>query len=246
MSPYRYPNKIPKVAQNWTPAQQRRCTRAAQSVLNRGGTEEEAIYACIHAAKRKQYDPDLEDQYEETCEEASQEFQELVLALLAGSISMDSFSSSFRSRLEVLFTDLMVLGLHGTEVTDRHREELARLLDREYEFFGGFEDDIRAAIAANTIQSGRLTWRASLYGYARMPFTAFTIPVDVIALMPFLPGEDCLGRSLCKCWLEVDEDDDNYYVYWNVNPAAENCIVCLGHEDESPFTFSKADLRGDS
>lgn len=40
----------PAVAQNWTEAEQRRCVDAANAVLENGGTDEEAIYACIAAA----------------------------------------------------------------------------------------------------------------------------------------------------------------------------------------------------
>ena len=43
----------PAVAQNWTDAEQRRCVDAANAVLERGGTDEEAIYACIAAAGKQ-------------------------------------------------------------------------------------------------------------------------------------------------------------------------------------------------
>jgi phage head maturation protease len=47
--PWTYDNP-PAVAQNWTDAQIRRCVDAANAVLDEGGSDEEAIYACIHAA----------------------------------------------------------------------------------------------------------------------------------------------------------------------------------------------------
>lgn len=40
----------PAVAQNWTDEEQRRCVDAANAVLEEGGTDEEAIFACISAA----------------------------------------------------------------------------------------------------------------------------------------------------------------------------------------------------
>lgn len=40
----------PAVAQNWTAAERRRCVDAANAVLDEGGEDEEAIYACIAAA----------------------------------------------------------------------------------------------------------------------------------------------------------------------------------------------------
>jgi len=50
--PWTYDNP-PAVAQNWTPAQQRRCVDAANAVLEAGGTDQEAIYACIAAAGKE-------------------------------------------------------------------------------------------------------------------------------------------------------------------------------------------------
>lgn len=40
----------PAVARNWTEEEQRRCVDAANAVLREGGSDEEAIYACIAAA----------------------------------------------------------------------------------------------------------------------------------------------------------------------------------------------------
>ena len=246
MSPYRYPNYVPKVAKNWTASEKKRCTRAANAVLRDGGSEEEAIFACIHAAGKgkKQYDEREEEEYEELCEEASQEFQEMLVAVLSGALSIREFSERFRDRLRIHFSDLMLLGLQGEEFTERHREILEQRLEREYEYFDGFEADIREALSSGVIYSDRLQWRSSLYGYARAPFIAGTIPVDITFMMPYLPGDDCLGGSLCRCHLEYDEDDENYLVYWVVDPASESCIICLGHEADSPYVFSKAEVHG--
>jgi HK97 family phage prohead protease len=47
--PWTYDNP-PAVAENWTEAERRRCVDAANAVLEGGGSDEEAIYACIAAA----------------------------------------------------------------------------------------------------------------------------------------------------------------------------------------------------
>jgi len=57
--PYSYPDNVPKVSRNWTEAEQKKCTAAANAVLQDGGSEEDAIFACIRAAgksKRKEMD----------------------------------------------------------------------------------------------------------------------------------------------------------------------------------------------
>lgn len=40
----------PRVALNWSDEERRRCVDAANAVLRAGGSDEEAIFACIHAA----------------------------------------------------------------------------------------------------------------------------------------------------------------------------------------------------
>lgn len=42
--PWSYPNNIPKVALNWTPAEQKRCIASANVVLRNGGSEQDAIF----------------------------------------------------------------------------------------------------------------------------------------------------------------------------------------------------------
>lgn len=48
--PYSFPDNIPRPALNWTEAEQKKCIAAANAVLSDNGSEQDAIYACIHAA----------------------------------------------------------------------------------------------------------------------------------------------------------------------------------------------------
>lgn len=48
--PWSYPNNVPAVAKNWTAGQQKACIAAANAVLRGGGSDSDAIFACIHAA----------------------------------------------------------------------------------------------------------------------------------------------------------------------------------------------------
>jgi uncharacterized protein YdaT len=45
-------NDPPPPAKNWTEDEKKKCVSAANAVLRDGGSEEEAIYACINAAGR--------------------------------------------------------------------------------------------------------------------------------------------------------------------------------------------------
>ena len=42
----------PNVAKNWSDSRKKKCVSAANAVLKDGGTDEEAIFACIHASER--------------------------------------------------------------------------------------------------------------------------------------------------------------------------------------------------
>lgn len=44
----------PSVAKNWTEAEKEKCVSAANAVLEEGGSEEDAIYACIHSAGKSE------------------------------------------------------------------------------------------------------------------------------------------------------------------------------------------------
>jgi len=46
-------DKPPKVATNWTQSERESCVGAANAVLQDGGTDEEAVFACIHAAGKE-------------------------------------------------------------------------------------------------------------------------------------------------------------------------------------------------
>ena len=61
--PYSYPDKVPNVAKNWPAGEQKKCASAAQSVLSDGGSERDAIYACIHAAGRSERSHEMPDTF---------------------------------------------------------------------------------------------------------------------------------------------------------------------------------------
>lgn len=54
--PYTKDNPL-RPAKNWTTDEQSKCISAANAVLDKGGSDEDAIYSCIHAAgkSKKEY-----------------------------------------------------------------------------------------------------------------------------------------------------------------------------------------------
>ena len=53
--PYSYPGNIPRPARKWTPGEQKKCVSAANAVLSGGGSEQDAIFACIRAAGKTKH-----------------------------------------------------------------------------------------------------------------------------------------------------------------------------------------------
>ena len=231
--PYQFPNNIPKVAKHWTDAQKRRCTVAAQSVLENNGTEREAIFACIHASGvGKKQGP---DDYDKACEDAGYYFQYLLELYYAGEIDIDEFDEKFKDGLEQHYARLMLLALGETrEVTQEDLNFVQQRLEREYGFLDNFVEDIRTG----RMTQHRALWRAGLYGWSRGTFVHFTLPSDAIDLMSILPGDDCAAGAGCRCHLEVEYDGNSIYIYWVLDPLSESCPICIAHSIESPFVFN--------
>lgn len=59
----------PPCAKNWTAQEKAKCVVAANAVLERGGSEEECIYACIHAAGKTKKDGKMTKKFAATQDE---------------------------------------------------------------------------------------------------------------------------------------------------------------------------------
>jgi len=137
----------------------------------------------------------------------------------------------------------MMLTALGTrrEPTEADLAWIEARLVREFEYLDGFISDIETG---NTSHQ-RALWRAGLYGFPRAAWVQFSIPEGISELMGVLPGDDCLGGSMCRCSLDVEFDvDGGAYVYWVLDPLAESCAVCIAHALESPYYFSPEEVAG--
>lgn len=181
------------------------------------------------------------DKYDEAAEDGAKAFRRLVELYFLGEITLGELDLRFRSGLEEHYVRLMLLAIDDSRpVTEDDLAILQRRLDKEYAYLASFVEDIRTG----RITQQRAIWRAGLYGFSRAAYINFTVPTNVADLMPVLPGDDCLGGSLCGCSLQVEVDDDGtHYVYWLIDPAKESCPVCIAHAIESPFVFTAEDLN---
>jgi len=238
--PYQYPNNVPRVAKNWSNDEKRRCTAAANAVLSKGGSEQDAIFACIHAAGRSRKKQEGSE-YDKLVEEGAKKLQQYVLSFMDGLITLSQLRQLMFDEMRIQYTQLVLLGIdegRGREFDDFDLDWLDGYLSRQEQYLDGFMRDL----ATDTSSKDRYLWRAGLYAAARPAYIHGTVPQDVSEMMPVLPGDDCYG--VCACWLDVEEDEDNYYVYWMLNPHAESCPVCIAHAMESPFVFEKPREEG--
>lgn len=240
--PYSYPNNIPKVAKNWSAEEQQRCISAANAVLKRGGSEESAIFACIHAAGRSRQKQGGSE-YDRLADEGAKKFQQYVLSYLEGLISLNELRRLMRDGMRDHYLQMVLLGkLEGGQdqgFDDFDLDWLEAYLARQEEYLDNFLLDL----SSRTSSRDRYLWRAGLYALARPAYVLGTVPQEVVLNMPVLPGDDCLGGSNCHCWLDVEEDDYAYYVHWVLDPTAESCPVCIAHAVESPYVFLKESYR---
>jgi hypothetical protein len=237
--PYSYPGKVPKVAMHWSPVQQRRCTAAANAVLGGGGSEEDAIFACIHAAGRSHHKQGDDHRYDRLTEEAFTRYQELVKQVMDGSISISEYRDIMHSELKTLYTGAMLLGIgEARQPTQADLEWLNKRLATQYDYLDGFIEDLRGGYSEK-----KALWRAGLYAFPRAAYMNYKLEPEVAAIMPVLPGDDCLGGSLCKCSLQTEVDiSGNIMVHWELDPVSEHCPVCVAHAVESPFVFTAEDF----
>lgn len=232
--PYHYPDKIPNPAKNWSASRQKKCIAAANAVLNNGGSEEDAIFACIHNAKTKQQ----EEEYDRVTGRASEDFQHLVELYFLGRLTLSQFNSSFRERLKQHYAEILLLDMNR-ESTEEDIQYVNNKLDDQFAYLDSFVDDL----GSGRITQQRALWRAGLYAFPRSVFVAGSVPPEIVELMGVLPGDDCLGNGLCGCSLQVEYDSEGAaYVYWVVDPLKEHCLICLGHATESPYVFSAEEV----
>lgn len=234
----------PPPAKNWPAKKKRACVSAANAALRRGDNEEDAIYACIGAAENvKQYEAEMEDEYERLVTEAREDMTVLGEQVASGDISPDEFKSRMRDRIKTLLIALALLGSAGAFSMDDELavEDLTLFINSTYALL----DDFIEVLTTEDPSPEYTVWRAGLYANHRHVFIRYILPRDLFLSLPAFPGISCLGDGWCGCWLEYDETPTGYEVYWFMNPAKEHCEVCIGLEAEwSPLVVDFNETEG--
>lgn len=236
----------PLPAKNWSSARKHKCVRAANNALSLGKSEEEAIFACIGAAKVKEKTRVSDTQveiYEEVREETKKRFERFAVDWL-NDRDYNSFKKKMQDELKSFYIRTALIAKGEEELTDSDRLDISRFLANVYEYLDGFIEDLKEYKKALATDQGVIS-RTSSYGLGWGVFSRFSIPEELARVLPHLPGISCLGNGDCGCILEWDVSEDGVEVYWLVNPFKQHCIICadLGI-DWNPLVIPIEELEG--
>lgn len=236
----------PPPAKNWSPAKKRRCIAAGNAALRSGKSEEDAIYACIGAAKNVKQKIRVSESrikiYQQEEDAARTHFATYAQEFLDGS-TLENFQQKMQRELKSFYIRTALLAKGQEPFTNRDKTDLARFLGMAYgyldEFVGELQEYKNKALASDQ----GVIHRSSSYGYGWGVFSRFTLPGELADILPELPGLSCLGGEKCGCILEYDFDGHEYHVYWYVNPFKAHCVICADLAIEwDPYVVTIEDL----
>lgn len=143
------------------------------------------------------------------------------------------FVDRFRARVSEIVTTAYVTAAGGaSRLSDKALEDLGRMIGKQEEYINGFADDLRAG----KLSPAQAVARARKYAPAATE--AFERGRAVLRGFdaPAMPGEFCEGRSNCRCWWEIVEEDGATVGYWRAVSDGETCQYCAGREEAwSPY-----------
>lgn len=242
-------NNPPPPAKNWSVEKKRRCIAAGNRALSQGKSEEDAIFACIGAAKTVQQKARAGvsktqiELYQQEMELARTHFATYAQEYVDGS-SLISFREKMQRELKRYLIRLALIAKGKKDLTDLDKKDLSRFLAMSYAYLDGFMQDVEEYSNKALASDEGIISRAASYGFGWGVFSRFTIPGEIADLLPDLPGLSCLGGEACGCWLEWEIDEEgNALVWWHVNLIKQNCVVCLGLEvDWDPYVITYDEL----
>lgn len=246
--PWSFPNNVPPPARNWTESEQKKCIAAANAVLRDGKTEQEAIFACIHAAgksvsSKQQLETRPTDSqiamYEDERSNAEQRLLQIADLYIAHAITANEFRARMQQELREYYIRLALIGREGADLSEWDLRDMVEALEVQYAYLDGFTNDLLAAQDADVQFSDRyVLWRTSLYSLAWDRMMHHVLPDWLVDILPAIPGVDCLGGGACGCQLAWETIGEEVEVYWLLDPFKEHCVNCISYAMEwSPLTL---------
>jgi hypothetical protein len=157
------------------------------------------------------------------------EFARIVDNYLKGG-SLSTMKSAFKLELRSYYIQLALLAKGGRSLTPQDKTDLGILLAKSYDFLDGFVVDLEKYNGSKALATDEgAIGRGARYSNAWHVYSRYSIPAALADVLPALPGQDCLGMSLCGCWLEWGKVGNVIEVYWRINPIKEHCVLCVDY-----------------
>lgn len=175
------------------------------------------------------------------------EFGRVADNYLTGTTSLETLHDFFKKGLRDYYIRLALIAKDGYQLTDHDKIDLGILLARSYDYLGGFVSDLKFYTASKDLATDNgVVDRAARYANGWHVFSRYSIPAALADALPALPGQDCLGGALCGCFLEWVKIGDVIDVWWRLNLAKENCVLCQDYKMTwNPYEVSLAELDPD-
>lgn len=181
--------------------------------------------------------PDQNDEYFRLQEETRSKFEDTASQYKNGKLTSDEYRNKMRDEILNFLIDLMILAEGpGYEFTD---QDIADAEEYSKDILGLLDQMILFVKDPSQFTENYLRWRAGIFTNARQVFMRYTMPRDVFASLPVMPGDDCLGDGACGCSWEINTlEDGTIEAYWTLG-ATEHCSVCSSHAATyNPYTIS--------
>jgi hypothetical protein len=154
----------------------------------------------------------------------------LAADLADGTITLEEWETAMRDQIKVALGAAYVFGRGGLDaMTDNDWDALSRLVVSAYMYLDQFATDIEQSLLSEAAIAARseLYIGAGVGAYERGAATALDL------YLPVYPGDDCEGRTNCRCWWDVNEwEDGSMEAIWHCEDDQESCDTCIAHGEQ--------------
>lgn len=161
---------------------------------------------------------------------------DLATNLANGTWTTAFFESELRRKLKNAYVAEYTLGKGGVErMTQADYGRLGSLLKKQYGYLRSYLDDVSSGRETKGTAANRAR---NFLGSARQAFSRGRSRGRDLDL-PYHPGEGTECHGNCRCFWDIDEDDEEFRCYWKIT-SSDGCSGCRQRASESnPFVQRK-------
>ena len=154
----------------------------------------------------------------------------LAASLADGEISLAEWEDAMREHVKTALGAAYVFGRGGLDqMTDADWEALSGLVIAAYMYLDQFAMDIEASL----LSEAAIAARSEMYIGAGVGAYERAQAASMDLFMPVYPGDDCEGRTNCRCaWIYEPQDNGSIEATWSCEDDSESCDPCIAHGEE--------------